>query len=417
MPAATVAVSRPSGAPGKPEGPRSRPVLLVGVALAAWTVLLGLAVLVCLSLAGWVSAARHDDSAASALAVAVQAWLLAQRGTIDLGTGSISLVPLGLSAALVALAVRGGRLTARHSGARDLLDAAGGVLVYAVSYAVIAALLTAAGGLGSARPVALQALVGSFLLAAAGAGFGALRETDQLGRLIKLVRSDVRAMLRAGAAASAALLGVGALVLILGLATNAGRVGRLAGSLHGGVTGAVLLVVVCAAYLPNAVIWAAAYCLGPGFAVGAGTSVSVAGAQLGAVPSFPLFAPLPDSGPAPWFAWLVLVGPVGAGVLAGWLLARPLQVSRPAADARWWVRARLREPLPALAAAAAAAVLLAAVVALSGGALGGAHLRTLGPSAWRVSLATFILVGAAATATVWLRGWWELRTSGSHPTA
>jgi hypothetical protein len=380
-------------------------------------VLLGLAVLVCLSLVAWVSAARHDDSAASALAVAAQGWLLAQHGTIDLATGSISLVPLGLSAALVALAVHGGRLTAQHSGARDLVDAAGGVLVYAVSYAVMAALLTAAAGLGDARPVALQALVGSFLLAAAGAGFGALRETGQLGRLIRLIPSDVQAMLRAGAAASGALLGVGALLLMLGLATNAGRVGRLAGALHGGATGAVLLVVVCAAYLPTAVIWAAAYCLGPGFAVGVGTSVSVAGAQLGAVPSFPLFAPLPDGGAAPWFAWLVLAGPVGAGVLAGWLLARPSQILRPAAGAPWWVRARLREPLPGLAAAAAAAVLLAVVAALSGGSLGGAHLRTLGPSPWRVGLATFVLVGAAATATVWVHGWWRLRSSGTQPAA
>ena len=422
MPASTVAaVARPSSVADKSESQRARPVLLVGAALAAWTVLLGLAVLVCLSLAAWVSAAHHDDSAASAIAVAAQAWLLAQRGAIDLGgSGTVSLVPLGLTAILAALAVRGGRLTARHSGARDLVDVAAGVAVYAVCYAVIAALLTAPTRLGHAQPDPLQVLVGAFVLAVVGAGFGALRETGTLGRLVGRIPSDLRALLRVGAVASGVLAGVGALVLAVGMITHGERVARLAGSLHGGVAGALLVAVVCALYLPNAVIWAVGYCVGPGFAVGAGTSVSLAGAHLGAVPSFPLFASLPDSGPAPWYAWLVLAGPIAAGVLAGWLLARPLPVSRPAADAPgWhrWVLARLREALPALAAAGVAALLLVVAAALAGGSLGGAHLRSLGPSPWRVGAAAFVLVGTAAAATAWLSGWWRLRSAGVHTAA
>ena len=428
MPASTVAasvagVTRGSSVPDK-RGKPPRPVLLVGAALAAWTVLLGLAVLVCLTLGAWVSAAHHDDSAASALAVAAQAWLLAQRGAIDLGgSGTISLVPLGLTAALAALAVRGGRLTARHSGARDLVDVAAGVAVYAVCYAVIAALLTAPTRLGHARPDPLQVLVGAFLIAAAGAGFGALRETGTLDLLVGRIPSDLRAMVRAGAMAFGVLAGVGALLLTLGMVTHSERVGSLAGSLHGGVAGAALLAVVCAAYLPNAVIWAVGYCVGPGFAVGAGTSVSLTGAHLGAVPSFPLFAPLPDAGPAPWYVWLALAGPVVAGVLVGWLLGRSLPVSRPAGDAPWWSRwpwrlwAGLREALPALAAAGVAAVLLVAAAALAGGSLGGAHLRTLGPSPWRVGAAAFLLVGTAAAATVWLHGWWRLRSAGVRTAA
>lgn len=432
MPASTVAatvagITRASKAPDKPQ-PHGRPVLLVGGALAAWTVLLGLAVLVCLSLAAWVSAAHQDDSAGAAIVVAAQAWLLAQHGAIDLGgSGTISLVPLGLTAALAALASRGGRLTARHSGANDLVDVAAGVAVYAVCYAVIAALLTAATRLGDARPVALQVLVGAFLLAAVGGGFGALRETGTLERIVDRIPSDLRAMFHAGAAAGGVLAGAGALLFALGMVIHGERVGRLAGSLHGGAAGAVLLVVMCAAYLPNAVIWAVGYCVGPGFAVGAGTSVALTGAHLGAVPSFPLLAPLPDAGPAPWWAWPILAGPVAAGVLAGWLLARSLPVSqprpRPAADVagwpwwRGWAWARLREALPALAAGVVATVLVVVASALAGGSLGGAHLRTLGPSPWRVGAATFVLVGVAAAATVWLYGWWRQRTAGARTAA
>ena len=83
-----------------------------------------------------------------------------------------------------------------------------------------------------------------------------------------------------------------------------------------GIGGGILLAALCLLYVPTAAVWGLAYVVGPGFAVGAGTSVSVAGADLGAVPAFPLLAALPQE-PGPAWGPLVLVVPLLAGVLAG----------------------------------------------------------------------------------------------------
>ena len=63
-----------------------------------------------------------------------------------------------------------------------------------------------------------------------------------------------------------------------------------------------------AAILPNVVLLASTYLLGPGFAVGSGTVVSPAEVSLGPVPSVPVLAALPDDGWAPgWTIALLAV--------------------------------------------------------------------------------------------------------------
>ena len=65
----------------------------------------------------------------------------------------------------------------------------------------------------------------------------------------------------------------------------------------------MLLAALCLLYVPTAAVWGLAYVVGPGFAVGAGTSVSVTGTDLGAVPAFPLLAALPRSRARPGGRW------------------------------------------------------------------------------------------------------------------
>ena len=59
--------------------------------------------------------------------------------------------------------------------------------------------------------------------------------------------------------------------------------------------GAALLLLAQLAYASNAIIWAVAYTLGPGFAFGAGTVVAPTGSALGAVPVFPMLAAMPPA--------------------------------------------------------------------------------------------------------------------------
>ena len=259
------------------------------------------------------------------------------------------------------------------SGARDVFDCVTSALAVATPYAVVAALLTKVAQWGQVRPVPLEALAGAFVLAIGCCGFGALRETKQWTPLVERLPVDVRLVLRAGFAAVAVMVGAGAALVLVGLATHTERATALMGSLQGGASGTVLMAVVSMAYVPNVVAWAGAFAAGPGFAVGTKTSVALGGVHLGAVPALPLLAPLPSSGPIPMAGWLAVVGPIAAGVLAGWLL----------------VRAR-DEQLPVWCGPAAGGVAGLAMGAfgwLSAGALGPGRMSHLGPTAWQVGLA------------------------------
>lgn len=412
-------MSRPSAAARKPQQPseagepqpNSRPVAFVGIAVAAWTVALGVAILICLTLTAWVTAAHHDDAIRPAIATALQAWLLAQHTAIAVGAGTVSVIPLGLTILLGALLVHAGRLTARHSGGTDLLDAVAATFALALPYAVIAALLTSPAQVGVVRPEPLQALGGSVVLALSCGGFGALRETNQLDRLLAVIPDDVRAAIRAGLSSSAMVFGVGALMVAAALTNSANRAGALAAANHGGHSGSVLLAMVSLAYVPNATAWASAYALGPGFALGAHTSVSVTGVTLGAVPSLPLFAPLPESGSAAGLGWLALAAPLAAGLLAGWLLVRERPAPTPADGSPWWEKHGLPECAWGLAAGALAGLLLALVAWLSGGSLGAGRMSVIGPAGGWVLVAGAVEIGLVAAAAIWLLRWRDRRAS------
>jgi hypothetical protein len=397
-------ITRPTGSPGQARAGqpaqasprRAYPRALVGVAVALWTALLGLACLVCLTLAAWVTAAHHEDAVRPALATAVQAWLLAHHTGLAVASGSVAIVPLGLTAGLAALLVRGGRQAARLSHAGDVFDCLTTALAVATPYAVVAALLTRAARWGQVRPMPVEALAGAFVLAIGCCVFGALRETEQWAPLLARLPVDVRLVLRAGFSASVVLVGSGGLIVVVGLATHTARATALMGSLHGGLSGTVLLSVVSVAYVPNVVGWAGAFSAGPGFGVGANTSVALSGVHLGAVPALPLLAPLPSSGAIPLAGWLVLAGPVAAGLLAGWLVAR----DRPDGALRL-----------ALAAGAVAGSAMGIFGWLSAGALGPGRMADVGPVGWQVALAVAVEIGVLSAVASWVLCWRRNRRS------
>ena len=94
-------------------------------------------------------------------------------------------------------------------------------------------------------------------------------------------------------------MGGGAVLTIVAVVTQRAVVGSLITALDAGIVGSVLVPAVSAAYLPNVVIWAVAWAVGPGFAVGAGTSVSPLAVEIGPLPALPLFGVLPPPGPPP----------------------------------------------------------------------------------------------------------------------
>jgi hypothetical protein len=161
--------------------------------------------------------------------------------------------------------------------------------------------------------------------------------------------------LRAGAIGVAAMSAAGALVLAFGLVTHwttATAVFEQTGSELGSEFGMFLLTV---AYLPNAIVGALAFAMGPGFTMGT-FSVTPLHLTITKTPAVPLFAAVPEHQSRTLLG--LMIAPLVVGVFLGWacrrIAPRPL--------------GRLRGVAVAAAVVGATAFLLAA---LTGGRLGG----------------------------------------------
>ncbi|TML25564.1 MAG: hypothetical protein E6G35_12055 [Actinobacteria bacterium] len=330
-------------------------------------------------------------------------WLLAHGVPLSLGGDRLALVPLAVSVLAAWRVSRAGVHTARAIGART----AGRALLSAFAVATVYA------GLGAlaanlARPLAVpveSALrLGGFALVFAG--LGAARESRSLGRLARRLPLPVRDGLRTGTVAAFLVLGAGAAVAGVAVAVSGGQASATLATFHAGVLGQAALTLVCLVYAPNLATWSAAYLIGPGFAVGAGTTVSAGKVSLGALPAVPVLAALPDSAVS-GLGPLLRVLPMAGGMAAGWLLVRR----------RLRLAAERESPTPgwgeligicALAGPVGGVVLGLSAWA-SGGALGAGRLAVMGPVGWSVGVvaAGVLAFGAllAAVATrVLIRG-------------
>ncbi|USA01685.1 DUF6350 family protein [Streptomyces lydicamycinicus] len=146
---------------------------------------------------------------------------------------------------------------------------------------------------------------------------------------------------RAAGAALGALLAAGGLLTLLSLGLHAGRVRHDLLQLAPDWAGRATVLLLCLALLPNAAVWGAAYGLGPGFTVGAGSTVAPLGTSVHPVlPQLPLLSGLPDAGPGNPLTWAVAVVPVVAGVLLAREAARSATApSSPGAPWSWWATA------------------------------------------------------------------------------
>jgi hypothetical protein len=215
-------------------------------------------------------------------------------------------------------------------------------------------------------------------------------------------RSIVMGMLGSAALLAAA----GAVLAGASLAVHLPEVKAASDALAPGVGGAALLLLAQLAYIPNAIIWAVAYTLGPGFAFGTGTVVAPTGSALGAVPVFPMLAALPvgarPGGPG-WVPIAVLALPYLAGIFAGVVTVRiaPTPVIEAA-------------PLWGFAAGTAAGLLAGLAAAFAGGPLGNGRLSSVGPSGFQVGLVAILELGITAALSAAGANWLILRRAQSR---
>jgi hypothetical protein len=282
-------------------------------------------------------------------------------------------------------------------------------IVYGLLGAVAAALVHMPG----LRVDVLRAMVTLACFGFVTALAGAIVESGLPGRLLRRTPMAVRDATRTGVVAALLVLGAGAAAAGTALALSGGAASKVLAAYHAGVPGQIGLTLVCVVYGPNLAVWAASYLAGPGFALGAGTTVTAARVSLGTVPALPVLAGVPAEPMSDWAALLLAV-PLAAGMIAGWLLVRRRLKAGVEAGAPEETAGADRRPvvgwLPLLGSALFAGPVAGAALAFaawaSAGPLGGGHLAEMGARPWPLGgitaglVAAGALAGAAATRTL-----------------
>ncbi|MDL5203351.1 DUF6350 family protein [Streptomyces sp. ALI-76-A] len=409
-------------------------VLAAGLGLGSFTVLV---------MVLWVSSPYPDSGPSGALHVAASLWLLAhgaelvRADTLSGVAAPVGVTPLLLFALPVWLVYRAAR-DAVDAGAAGEGEAAGGgsaadddggqgegpppvpartawsgvVLGYLAVGAATA--LYAAGGhlrpawgwTGLCLPLTVTAAAGIGVWTAYGrpcatADSVPLPLPAWLRRLVlgPEARERLGVAGRAAGAGAAVLVGGGALLLAVSLVWHGGVVRGNFQQLAEGWSGRFAVLLLCLALVPNAAVWAAAYGLGPGFALGVGHVVSpLSAAPVPLLPLFPLLAAVPDAGPGTPWNWAAGLVPVAAGVTVGWFVGR----GDPGADT--W--SRRRTAATAGLAAGLCAGLVAVLAAMAGGPLGVSALARFGPVWWQAGGAALVwTAGLAVPVALVRRGW------------
>ncbi len=390
----------------------SRPLVATGAIAAGVAAAAGLAALTLIVLIGWIAAPHAGLGLTGVLRTAAVLWLIGHHVGFTLhGAGRIGMLPLGLVLLPGALLWRAGRWVVRAGGVSRLRHVGYAALALAVPYALVPGVLALASRSAQEAPSAVQAVICGFLLALVAGGLGGAHALAPWAQLTRLLPDRPRSVIIGMVGALSVLVVCGAVLAGAALAAHLGEFATLSRSLQPGAIGSALLLVTQVAYVPNAILWAIAFTLGPGFAFGTGTMVAPTGAALGQLPSFPLLAALPPglhSAAPPWLTLVVLAVPYAAGCVAGLLVIRAAPT--PALE---------MAPLWGLACGAAVGAVLGVLAAFSGGPLGNGRLAAVGPSGWQVGAVAALEIGISSAVTAgianWLRLGGRLRRADAQP--
>ncbi|MFI5543197.1 DUF6350 family protein [Streptomyces sp. NPDC051815] len=394
---------------------------VVGGAVAAG---LGLGFLAVLVIVLWISSPYPDSGPGGALHLAAGLWLLAhgtelvRYETLSGVPAPVGVTPLLLVALPVLLMRRAARLgVASEEDDEEVLPAAAVFSAVLCGYLGVGALATvyAAGGPMPADPISAAWHVPLVAVAAAAGGvwsakgrpLGPLPDRLPEGVRRAFARPRYALALRAGAGGAMVLLGGGALLVGASLAWHGAQVQGSFLSLTGVWSGRFAVLLLAVTLIPNAMVWAASYALGPGFALGAEATATPMGfTGVSALPRFPLLEALPPAGPGTPLTWAAAAVPVVAGLAVGWFAVR-----------------RAREvsygetALTAALGAVVCALAMAGLAAASAGSLGSQRLAEVGPVWWAVGTAALAWTLALAVPVAVGVHAWRNRPAGGPAAA
>ena len=355
-----------------PEGLAARgPAFPLGAAAAA----VSWAAVVAAALLAWVAAPESSAPWTAAWGVGSAAWFLGHGSPVRAGSVDLSVTPL-----LLFFFIAGSAIWGLRRAVRDLDDGSGsgrGELVAGVRREVVDVGLAAIGGYaavavlallttlaGPVRPHPVLGLVAPSVWHSVASSSPWRWTTRTAGSARSRRWTTAGASRRTGSlvgprlvwATLTRLATVLVVVVLVVIGVGGSRIDEVSAALDPGPVGTLVLAVAQVLVLPNLATWALAWMTGPGFSVGAGTSVTLTFANPGLQPLLPVLGALPAGGAMPGWA----VGAVLLPVLVGLLLGRAAE-----RELSW---------LPALAASVAAAVIVAAtaagLTALGAGSLG-----------------------------------------------
>ncbi|MBC7443554.1 MAG: hypothetical protein H7311_13720 [Ramlibacter sp.] len=322
----------------------------------------------------------------------------------------ITIALLGFAVLAVSFGVR----TGRRAAATPFRWV--GVTAAVLTYALLTTVLAGTAGTDALRPALLQGILLPTAIYAAGVLAGA--DPGLLGRVLgrclsamqgalpgrrparlparlpatlpDTVRTVAGASLRGGAAAAAGVVGVASVVVCVLILGNFATIIGLYETVQAGVLGGIVLTLAQLALIPNLVIWAVSWLVGPGIAVGVGSSVSPIGTSLGALPGLPILGILPHGSLA--FGFVGLLVPILVGFLAAVIVRQ--RAPHPGVSAPHLAQ-RL---LTGFGTGLVAGILLGLLAWWSGGALGPGRLVEVGPNPFLVGGFAALEVGVAACA-------------------
>lgn len=345
---------------------------------AAWSAVLSFLTVGAILVFAWVLGAG-SGTVTDIIGVSGTMWLACHLIPVTIPDGTISALPLGLVVIPGWHLWRAGRWATRRSGACHWSEIGQMVFVGVSVYATIALLVSSITASDEASVSALWAVLGTATIALLFFGAGTVKEAGLFPSLTARVSPTFRRRLRGAIAGIATVACAAALLVATSLAIHFSTSLTLLGVLSPGLIGNILLFILGLAYLPNVLIWAMAFVLGSGFAVGESTVVSPFGFEVAGVPSFPLFAAIPDGYSSYYLA--VLVVPLVAGAVVN-------RVASPRTALRIRSAAALRERVWL---AGLPAVAMFGLAWLAMGSLGINLMAVVGSNPLYVAFNTFVL--------------------------
>ena len=319
------------------------PLWLQGALESAQAAVISALVVLAPIVAVWATAGFQNNNFDALARLGGQGWLLIHGVPLHLTTvagvaaaqsesGTLSLIPLGLTLIPFLLAWRAGRRLARASYTDQLWQALlGSWLVYAgfgmatgfVCRTDDVAIFLWFAGLMPLVPFGLGMVVGARREAGSWSRLIGVDAVDWIARTSQHSRwagSYLGSAIKAGFVALMAAFTMSAALLAVDIFIHWDLVIAVYEGLDAGAMGGAVLTIAQLGFLPNLAVFALAWTSGSGFALGVGSHAGPLGTAVGPLPSIPVFAALP-SGPLD-YGFVALVVPVLAGALAGWWFLR-----------------------------------------------------------------------------------------------